>query len=267
MNWICTARRGFEAFQPWLAPWDDEAALRAASDGILKYAQSRQVVFFRPGQYGAPIPVVVKRYAGTRGLSGWLRRYTVSRAREEYELGLRALAQGLRVPAPLLCAEDPVSRASLLAFPQMPYTHNLVSWWRRRSCPDFRTKLLDEAGRFLRHIHESCRFAHDDGKASHFFLSECTPVRADEFYVLDLLGGRFYARVPEAARALNLYQFLRSFTPRDLDLGFGEADRDRVLTAYAPADAAYWRGWVERIGRGRGRLLVFSSGSNGQEPV
>ena len=117
-----------------------------------------------------------------------------------------------------------------------------------------RHQLLTALGHFIGQLHDIGLY-HDDCKARHVLIFPDRPSLAKEFYIIDLLGSSFPPMLTRLHRAKNLYQIIRRFKPRDNDCGFTDEHRYVFLLAYSgsPIEAAAWSGWVNRVGKMKGR--------------
>src|SRR5262249_1881025 len=162
---------------------------------------------------------------------------------EEFDLGWQLMAKGIKTPRPVWLAEETskVGRFSLLATEALPFAESALERWHRCETEDERHDLLAALGQFVGQIHDA-GFYHDDCKAGHLLIFPDRPSMAREFYVIDLLGSSFPRVLTRVARAKNLYQIIRSFMPKRMDLGFNADHRFAFLHAYSgsAADAVSW---------------------------
>jgi hypothetical protein len=249
----------FKKFRGTDIPWEHPEELDATTERIVKASRTRKVIKLAAGHFGAPVEVYVKRYNFNAWYRLLLRAGRKTRAREEFDLGWKVLAKGIRTPRPVWLAEakGTVSRFSLLATEALPEVESAQERWSRCEEEFERRDLLIALGRFLGQIHDA-GFYHDDFKAGHVLLFPHRPSQPEEFYLIDLLGGSFPTIMTPMRRAKNLYQIIRSFIPKRRQLGFTREHRDIFLLAYSagmPDDAMRWNKWVDRVGRLKGRKL------------
>jgi tRNA A-37 threonylcarbamoyl transferase component Bud32 len=249
----------FRRFRGCELPWDNLGELALDAERIVKSSRSRKVVKLSAGQFGTPVELYVKRYNFKTWYGPLLRSARRSRAKEEFDLGWKLIAKGVRTPRPVWLAESRglLAPYSILATEALPEVETMVERWRRLTTNDERCELLTALGRFAYNIH-ALGFYHDDFKAEHVLVFPNARSDPNEFYLIDLLGGGFSHRVPKLRRAKNLYQLLRSFMPKRGDLGFTTRHRDCLLAGYAefPTQAVAWRRRVNRVGLLKGRKLV-----------
>lgn len=248
----------FKRFRGLDIPWDKPDDLEDSSERIVKTSRSRNVVKLSAGNFGAPVEVFVKRYHLRTLLRRLLRAPRKTRAREEFDLGWKLMEKGIRTPRPVWLAEESsrVGSFSLLATEALPFAESAFDRWLRCENEEERHDLLAALGQLIGQIHDA-GFYHDDCKAGHLLIFPDRPSMAREFYVIDLLGSSFPHVLTRLSRAKNLYQIIRSFIPKRLDLGFTDDHRFAFLHAYSgsAADAVGWSKWVDRVGRMKGRKL------------
>ena len=248
----------FKRFRGLDIPWDNAGELEDSSERVVKSSRSRKVVKLSAGNFGAPVEVYVKRYNLKSWLRVLLRAGRKTRAREEFDLGWKLMEKGIRTPRPVWLAEAQgrASRFSLLATEALPYAESVLDRWTRCQNEDERLDLLLAVGQFIGQLHD-LGFYHDDCKAGHMLIFPDRPSLPSEFYIIDLLGSSFPTVLTRLSRAKNLYQIIRSFTPKKKSLGFTDAHRYAFLMAYATsaANAAMWSKWVSRVGKMKGRVV------------
>ena len=213
-------------------PWEDSVELRRTVEFVAKASRSRKVVKLNAGQFGTPVELFIKRYNFKSWLKFVLRAGRKSRAREEFDLGWELLAKGIQTPRPVWLAEakGTVSRFSMLATEALPEADSVLKRWRGCSSERQRAALLTQIGRFTGRLHDA-GFYHDDYRAGHLLMLPGRPADYDEFYLIDLLGGRFLPVLTPLRRARNLYQMLCSFLPKRTN-GFPQEHRAVFLSAY-----------------------------------
>jgi tRNA A-37 threonylcarbamoyl transferase component Bud32 len=266
-NWIefeshgyhVTTLAPFKKFRGIEIPWEHPEELDASTERIVKSSRSRKVIKLAAGHFGTPVEVYVKRYNFKTLLGVILRAGRKTRAREEFNLGWKLQSKGIRTPRPVWMAEakGALSRFSLLATEALPDVESVEDRWMRCENEAERHELLVALGRFVGKIHDA-GFYHDDFKAGHILIFPNRPSVAEEFYLIDLLGGSFPPILSTLRRAKNLYQLIRSFVPKRRELGFTRTHRDLILLAYSAGnaeDAAHWAKWLDRVGRLKGRRL------------
>jgi hypothetical protein len=263
-NWIEFKHEGynicalepFKRFRGLDIPWDEPNALLTETECLVKMSRSRKVVKLAAGHFGAPVEVYVKRYNFRTWYGRLMRAGRKTRAREEFDLGWRLLNKGLKTARPVWLAESrgAFSAFSLLATEALPHAESALERWMRCEVERERREILEALGRFVARIHE-VGFYHDDFKAGHMLIFPRRPSSPDEFYLIDLLGGWFPPLLSPLRRAKNLYQVVRSFIPKRVELGFTPEHREIFLRAYAPDEVQYWSTWVDRVGRLKGRKL------------
>ena len=248
----------FKRFRGLDIPWDDAEGLEDMAERVVKSSRSRKVVKLSAGNFGAPVEVYVKRYNLKSWLRVLLRVARKTRAREEFDLGWKLMEMGIKTPRPVWLAEAQgrTSRFSLLATEALPYAESAIERWQRCQSEEERSDLLIALGQFIGQLHDA-GFYHDDCKAGHVLIFPDRPSIPSEFYLIDLLGSSFPTVLTRLARAKNLYQIIRSFTPKRRSLGFSDQHRYIFLIAYAgsPALAAHWAKWVSRVGKMKGRIV------------
>ena len=257
-DWRVRALAPFKRFRGLDIPWDDAELLEDSSERVIKCSRSRKVVKLGAGNFGAPVEVYVKRYNLKSWLRVLLRSVRRTRAREEFELGWQLMEKGIKTPRPVWLAEagGRISRFSVLATEALPFVESALERWRRCEDEAHRRDLLVALGQFIGQLHD-IGFYHDDCKASHVLIFPDRPSLAKEFYIIDLLGSSFPTVLTKLSRAKNLYQIVRSFKPKNEDLGFTDEHRYIFLQAYggSPVEAANWSAWVSRVGKMKGRKV------------
>ncbi|MCY3024205.1 MAG: hypothetical protein NTW87_34955 [Planctomycetota bacterium] len=248
----------FKRFRGLEIPWDVPEDLIEDTERVVKMSRSRTVVKLAAGQYGLPVEVYVKRYYLRTWFRVLLRTGRKTRAREEFDLGWRLMAKGVKTPRPVWLAEakGSVGPYSLLATEALPDVESAVERWLRCETERQRHELLTALGQFTGRLHD-IGFYHDDYKAGHLLIFPERPSLPKELYLIDLLGGSFPPVLSRYRRAKNLYQMLRSFTPKRKNFGFTREHRDAFLMAYSGStmDALAWAKWVTHIGRLKGRVI------------
>jgi len=248
----------FQRFRGLDIPWDDAGALAAMTERVAKSSRSRKVIKLAAGQFGTPIELYVKRYNFKTWYGPLLRAARWSRAREEFELGWKLMDCGIRTPRPVWLAEaaGALSQFSLLATEAVPECENAVQRWDGLDTEQERYDLLTALGHFILRLHEQ-GFCHDDCKAEHFLILPHASNIAQEFFIIDLLGGLILKSINRYRRAKNLYQVLRSFLPKKGGHGFTPEHRAVFLSAYGGslAEAVKWETWVKRVGSMKGRRV------------
>src|SRR5262249_26158462 len=158
------------------------------------------------------VEVFVKRYHLRTVFRRLLRAVRKTRAREEFDLGWKLMAKGIKTPRPVWLAEEKtrMGRYSLLATEALPFAESAFERWGRCETEDERHDLLSALGQFAGQIHDA-GFYHDDCKAGHLLIFPARPSLAREFYLIDLLGSSFPPVLTRLSRAKNLYQVIRSF--------------------------------------------------------
>lgn len=248
----------FRRFRGIEIPWDDAKSLAVSTEQVVKASRSRKVVKLAAGQFGAPLEVYVKRYNFKSWYGPYLRAMRKSRAREEFDLGWKLMDLGIRTPRPVWLAEarGALSPYSLIATEAIPESDNAVERWRRLETEQERVDLLVATAHFLLTMHEKA-FFHDDCKATHVLVLPHAPSTPGEFFIIDLLGCSIRKRLTKARRAMNLYQFLRTFhSPQKMFPLQGE-HRRIFLEAYGGSakEAEKWERLIERIGNAKGRKI------------
>ncbi|MCK6471294.1 MAG: lipopolysaccharide kinase InaA family protein [Planctomycetes bacterium] len=248
----------FRRFRGTEIPWDDAKTLAMTTEQVVKASRSRKVVKLAAGQFGAPLEVYVKRYNFKSWYGPYLRAMRKSRAREEFDLGWKLMELGIRTPRPVWLAEarGALSPFSLIATEAIPESDNAVERWRRLVNEQDRADLLVATAHFLLMMHEKS-FFHDDCKATHVLVLPHAPSSPEEFFIIDLLGCSIRKRLTKARRAMNLYQFLRTFHSPQRKLPFSEEHRRIFLEAYGGSakDAEKWERQIERIGNAKGKVI------------
>lgn len=240
----------FRKFRALDIPWDHDDMLADESEHLAKSSRSRKVVHLAAGQYGLPVEVHVKRYNFKSLLRLVLRTGRKSRAREEFDLGWKLLAKKIKTPRPVFLAETlgAVAKYSLIATESIPEAESALERWKRCTNDRQRNELLAGIGQFTAVLHD-VGFYHDDFKSGHLLILPGRPSAADEFYVIDLLGGAFPTVLTNARRASMLYQLVNSFIPRKHSIGFRSEHRHAILKAYcgSSSEAEVWERRVERV--------------------
>jgi tRNA A-37 threonylcarbamoyl transferase component Bud32 len=248
----------FKRFRGLEIPWDDMASLEEGTERVVKASRSRKVVKLAAGQYGLPVEVFVKRYNFRTWLRFIFRAGRKTRAREEFDIGWKLMAKGIRTPRPVWMAEadGAVSPYSLLATEALPGAESAQDRWLRCDTEKQRRELLIALGQFTGRMHDA-GFYHDDYKAGHLLIFPDRPSHPREFFLIDLLGGSFPTVLTRVRRAKNLYQMIRSFLPKRKDFGFTKDHREIFLLAYSgnALETMTWSKWVDRVGRLKGRKL------------
>lgn len=248
----------FRRFRGIEIPWNNRAELEQETERVVKSSRSRKVVKLSAGHFGSPVELYVKRYNFKTWYGPLLRSPRRTRAREEFELGRQLFLRDVRTPRPVWLAEarGALSPYCMLATEALPEAETIVERWCLVSTKEEREEIITALGRFAYNIH-SVGFYHDDFKAEHVLLFPDAPADPHEFYLIDLLGGRFSSRLSKLSRAKNLYQLLRSFLPKRKNFGFTEAYFMKLLEAYAgtPKKVDEWAKRVEKIGTLKGRKL------------
>jgi tRNA A-37 threonylcarbamoyl transferase component Bud32 len=248
----------FRNFRGLDIPWDSMEDLSDESECVNKYSASRKVVHLAAGQYGLPVEVHVKRYVIKTLFKALLHTVRKSRAREVFDMGWKLLSKKIRTPRPVWLAEakGALSRSSILATESLAGAESAFDRWKRCTNDKQRAELLTAVGQFTGIMHDA-GFCHADAKSTHLFIFPNRPSSADEFYIIDLLGGSFPRVLTPIKRAKNLFRLVRSFIPKQQDIGFLPEHRRAVVKAYAGSEveADYWDNWVERIGRMKGQRV------------
>ena len=248
----------FKGFRGLSIPWDSVEDLKEESECVAKFSESRKVVHLAAGQYGLPVEVHVKRYAFKSLFKILLRTVRKSRAREVFDLGWKLLHKKIKTPRPVWLAEKKgaFARYSILATESLPEAESAFDRWKRCETELQRTELLTAIGQFTAVMHDA-GFYHDDYKSPHLLILPSRPSSADEFYLIDLLGGGFPRLLSHVHRAKNLFKMVRSFIPKHRCVGFNPEHRRVILRAYGGSDseADYWDGWVEQIARMKGQRV------------
>ena len=248
----------FRQFRGLDIPWESIDDLNEESEFVEKFSGSRKVVHLAAGQYGLPVEVHVKRYAFKSILKLILRTVRKSRAREVFDLGWKLLSKKIKTPRPVWLAEarGPFARYSVLATESLPGAESAFERWKRCSSDRQRSELLTSVGQFAAMLHDT-GFCHGDFKSTHLLILPNRPSCADEFYLIDLLGGSFSSVLTPLSRAKNLFKLIRSFIPKRQCVGFTPEHRRLILKAYAGSenDADYWDTCVDQIGRMKGQRI------------
>lgn len=256
--WRITTLPPFRQFRGLDIPWESIDDLSEESEFVEKYSDTRKVVHLAAGQYGLPVEVHVKRYAYKSSWKVFLSCVRKSRAREVFDLGWKLLSKKIKTPRPVWFAEarGPFKRYSVLANESIPEAESAFERWNRCINDRQRAELLTAVGQFVAILHDA-GFCHNDCKASHLLILPNRPSSADEFHVIDLLGGSFSSGLSPVARARNLYKLIRSFIPKRQCAGFTADHRRMILKAYGGSEneADYWHIWVDQISRVKGQKV------------
>lgn len=245
-----TALPPFRKFRALDIPWDHDEMLADESERLAKSSGSRKVVHLAAGQYGLPVEVHVKRYNFKSLIRLVLRAGRKSRAREEFDLGWQLLAKKIKTPRPVFLAEalGAVAKYSLIATESIPEAESALERWKRCTNDRQRNELLAGIGQFTAVLHDA-GFYHDDFKSGHLLILPGRPSSADEFHVIDLLGGAFPTVLTNARRASMLHQLANSFIPKKHSIGFRAEHRHAILKAYcgSESEAEIWERRVARV--------------------
>lgn len=248
----------FRKFRGLDIPWERADLLADESEEVAKSSRSRKVVHLAAGQYGLPVEVHVKRYNFKSILKMVLRAGRKSRAREEFDLGWKLLAKKIRTPRPVWLAEakGAVAKYSIVATESIPEAESALDRWRRCANERQRHELCTAMGQFTAMLHD-VGFYHDDYKSAHLLILPNRPSSADEFSVIDLLGGAFPTMLTTTRRARMLFQLVRSFIPKKHTIGFRAEHRHTILKAYcgSEGEAQKWEKWVNRVAGLKGLRL------------
>lgn len=242
----------FRKFRGLDIPWENIDDLSEEAEVIEKFSGSRKVVHLAAGQYGLPVEIHAKRYAFKSTFKLLLSCVRKSRAREGFDLGWKLLSKNIKTPRPVWLAEakGPFSRFSVLATESLPEAESAFERWNRCANDRQRAELLTAVGQFAAMMHDT-GFCHGDCKSSHLLILPNRASSAEDFYIIDLLGGSFSRALSPVARAKNLFKLIRSFIPKRQCVGFTPEHRRMILKAYGGSenDADYWDAWVEQIGK------------------
>ncbi|MCX7804051.1 MAG: lipopolysaccharide kinase InaA family protein [Planctomycetota bacterium] len=231
---------GYEEIEIESLPWDDLERLRAIGE-VIKATRSRKVLraCLMAGDRSIR-DLYIKRYNFKASLTPYLKIFSRSRARNEWDMMWALRARGFLTPRPAILIERNTlpPGESIIATEAIRDAHPADALVARASGRR-RHELLAGLGRFLAVFHGQ-GFYHDDMRASHLWIRGSGGDMA--VYVLDLLNARLRPRLSGAARARNLYQFLHSLNR----IGLSDADRLSFLRGYG-GDAGSARRWMRRI--------------------
>ena len=234
------AMPGFEDIEIESLPWDDPDRLRKIGN-LVKATRSRKVLRACLLKSDKSVTdLYIKRYNFKASMAPYLKMFSKSRARNEWEMMWALRARGFLTPKPVMLVELNAMRPgeSIVATEALKGAHPVDVLAASRVGRQ-RHELLAGVGRFLAVLHGQ-GFYHDDMKASHLWVRGSGEGMA--VYILDPLNARLRRSLSKTARARNLYQFLHSLNKH----GLSDADRLSFLRGYG-GDVRSARAWMSRI--------------------